>query len=129
VATTRSPQHAQRQPYLRDVRLDRRQFDALVDVLRRLQGLRECRLAVRTSGQPGINHAIRVRVQRATHAGPALAGRASIAGRRAIFLLALRRRRRRVVGRLRRAGEFIHPCPQYRDLLLRRFKLRDQRQD
>ncbi len=76
------------QAHLRHVRLDWRQLDTLVDLLRGLRGLREHRLAPRTGGRPGIDHAIRVRMQRSADAGPALAGRAI--GWWTILLLALR---------------------------------------
>ena len=123
------------QPHLRHVRHDGRQFDALVDLLRGLCRLREHRLALRTGRQPGIHHTIRVRMQRPPHTGPALARR-TIGGRRAILLLALRGRLGRVVRGLRWSGQFVEPRLQIRDAcclrsyqLLRRRKLRDQRQD
>src|ERR1035441_5352544 len=107
-ALTRSPQQAQRPPNRRTCvtsGLMGRQLDALVDLLRGLRGLWEGRLAFRTGSQPGIDHTIRVRMQRAADAGPALAGRAI--GWWAILLLTLRGRLGRVVGCLRRAGQCV----------------------
>ena len=127
---------ATEQAHLRHVRLDGRQFDALVDLLRGLCRLRERRLALRTGGQPGIDHTIRVRMQRPAHAGPALAHRTRNAGRRAILLLALRGWLGRVVRGLWWAGQFVEPrlqirdaCVLRRDPFMRRGKLRDQRQN
>ena len=76
------------QAHLCHVRLDRRQLDALIDLLRGLCSLREYRLALRTDRQPGIDHTVRIRMQCPAHTGPALAG-AAIGRRQAILLLAL----------------------------------------
>jgi hypothetical protein len=58
--------------HLGRIRLDGGQFDAFVDLLWGLCGLREDSLALRTGGQPGIDHTIRVRMQRPADAGPDL---------------------------------------------------------
>jgi len=87
------------------------------------------------SRQAGIDHPVRLRMQRSANAGAALAWRTDLTFR-AVLLLALRRRFRRVVRGLRRPGQFIEPrlkrgdaCVLRRDPLVRRSKLRQQRQD
>ena len=111
LAATRAT--AAEQPNLGDIRPDRRQLDALVDPLRGLRRLRERRRTVRAGGQPGFDHAIGVRMQRPAHPGAALAGWAIGGG--AIRLLPLRRGLGRIVGGLRRAGQFVEPGFQRRD--------------
>jgi hypothetical protein len=114
------------QAHLRHVRLDGRQFDAFVDLLRGLCRLRKCRLAVRAGSQPGIDHTIRVRVQRPTDAGAALAGRL-VAGA-TIGLLPLRRWQRGIVRRLGRPLEPGQSPLKFSDPGQRRFQPPDQRQ-
>ena len=66
---------AAEQAYLRHVRPDRRQLDAVVDLLRRLLLGGEGGGAMRAGVKPCIDDAIRVRLQRAADAGAALARR------------------------------------------------------
>src|ERR1700733_12829505 len=66
-AAATEPAHA------RHIRLDRRKFDPVVDLLRTLRGVGERSQALRAVCQRGIDNAIRVRMQRATHSGAALA--------------------------------------------------------
>jgi CheY-like chemotaxis protein len=80
----------------------------------------KCRLAVRTGGQLGFDHTIRVRVQRPAHTGPALTSRTICAGRGAVLLLALRWRLGQRCQGLRRAGQPIEPRLKRRDARRRR---------
>ena len=114
---------------LGDVRLDGRQFDALVDLLWGLQSLGERRLAIRAGGQGGIDHPIRVRMQRPPDTRAALAWWASAVQGWAVLLLALRRWLGRIVRCLRRLGQFVQPCFECRDLLMSDPELSEQRQD
>jgi hypothetical protein len=109
---------------------DRRQFDAVVDHLRRLRrgaprGSR-CGGAVRAGLEPGVDDAVGVGLQHTGDAGAALARRL-VAGR-LIGLLAFRRRQRRVVGGLLRPLNRGQPRLQFGDPRQRHFQLPDQRQ-
>ena len=111
LAATRTA--AAEQSHLGHIRPDRRQLDALVDLLWRLQRVRERRRTVRAGRQSGFDHPIRVRMKHPTHPGATLAGRAIGGG--AIRLLSLRGRLGRIVGSFRRAGQFVEPRFQRRD--------------
>ena len=96
----RPPAHrhtVRRQPHPGDIRLDRWQLDAVVDLLRRLRLGRLGSGAARAGVEQTIDNAVGIGLQRATEAGTALATVRRLAG-----LLALRRRQRRVVRRLGR---------------------------
>ena len=101
------------QAHLRHVRLDRWQFDAFVNLLRGLRGLRECRLALRTGGQNGVDDTIRVRMQCPPEPGAALARR--LVARGTIRLLPFRRRQRGIVRRLGRTLERSKPLLKFTD--------------
>ena len=117
---------AAEQPYPRDVRPDRRQFDAVVNLLRRLQFGREGGGAIRAGVERGIDAAVRVRLQRAAEAGTALARRLVAGG--TIGLLPLRWRQRRIVRRLGRTLEFGQPLLKVSNTGQGRFQPPDQRQ-
>src|SRR5207302_9535505 len=91
---------AAEQSYPRHVGLDRRQLDAVVNLLRRLLFRGEGGRAMWAGIELGIDDVVRARLQGSADAGAALAWRL-VAGR-TIRLLALRRRQRRIVRRLRR---------------------------
>ena len=117
---------ATEQPHPRHVRLDRRQFDAVVHLLRRLLLGGEGGGAMRAGVEPCIDDAVGVRLQRTAEAGAALARRLVAGG--TIGLLALRRRQRGIVRGLRRPLERGQPLLQFGDARQRRFQLPDQRQ-
>ena len=85
---------AAEQAHLGHIRPDRRQLDALIDLLRGLRRVGEHRFAFRAGGQPPVDHAIRVRMQRPADTGAAFARRATCTRCREVWLLSLRGRLR-----------------------------------
>ena len=67
---------AAEQAHLGHIRANRGQLDALIDLLQGLRRVRKHRFAFRAGGQPPVDRAIRVRMQRPTDTGAALARRA-----------------------------------------------------
>src|SRR4029077_17704096 len=108
------------------IRPDRRQFDAVVDLLRRLLHGGEAGGTMRASVERGIENAVGVRLQRTAEPRTALALRL-VAGR-TVGLLALRGWQRGIVGGLRRALERRQPLLQFSDAGQRRFQPPDQGQ-
>ena len=92
-----------------------RQFDAFIDLPRRLRCVGERGVTLRAGGQPLVDCAIGVRMQCPANAGAAFARRSIRSGGRAVLLLALRGRPRRVGGSLRWASQFVDPRLQSRD--------------
>jgi hypothetical protein len=80
---------AAEQAHLGHIRADWRQFDAFVDLLRGLRCVGEHRLALGAGGQPSVDRAVRVRMQRAADAGAAFARRAICGGGWEVLLLSL----------------------------------------
>src|SRR6202044_287295 len=115
------------QAHLRHIWLYGREFDALVDLLRDLRCRRKCRLTLRTRGQNGVEHTIRVRVQRPSEPGAALARR--LVARGTSGLLPLRRRQRGIVRRLGGTFQPGKPLLKFTDARESRFQLPGQRQD
>src|SRR4051794_29859556 len=76
---------ATEQPYPRNIRLDRRQFDAVIHLLWRLLLSGEGGGTIRTVVKPCIDDAVGVRLQRATDAGAALARRLVAGGTRGLL--------------------------------------------
>src|SRR6185437_3045318 len=113
------------QTHLGHIGFDWRQFDALVNLLRSLRGIGECRRTVWTGRQPGIDHAVGVGMQGPTNPRAALAW--TDLTLRAVLLLALRWGSGGVVRSLRWPGQFIEArfkrgdaCVLRRDPLVRR---------
>jgi hypothetical protein len=102
---------AAEQPHPGHVRLDGRQLDAVVDLLRGLLLYRQDGRAMRADVELGIDDAIRLRVQ---HPPNAAAARTRWLGAgRPLRLLPLRRRQRGIVRRL--AWMFKHGKPSFKD--------------
>lgn len=109
-----------------DVRLDGRQFNAVVDLLRRLPG-RPRGFAMGAGIKPEVDDAVGVGIERAAKAGAALA-RWCLAGGLFIGFLPLARRQRGIARRLGRLLQPGQPHLQFGDPRLRRFQLADKRQ-
>ena len=92
IATTGAT--AAEQAHLGHIRANRGQLDALIDLLQGLRRVRKHRLAFRAGGQPPVDRAIRVRMQRPTDTGAALARRATCTRCREVWLVSLRGRPR-----------------------------------
>jgi hypothetical protein len=92
----------------------------------RLRRRRPGRRAMRAGCQSGLDDAVRVRLQRPGHTGATLARR--LAALRPIGLLALRRRQRGILRRLRRRLQRRQPRCQFGNPRLCRCQLANQRQ-
>jgi hypothetical protein len=109
------------------VRPDRRQFDAVVDLVRRLRFSRPGGGAMRAGVEPAIHDAVGIGIERAAETGAALA-RWFLAGRLIVRFLALGRRQLGIVRRLGRLLQLRQPRFQFGDPRQRRFQLADNRQ-